>query len=107
MSKKTVVTSLPDCDICQVVKNPPTIAHADCFIPSYGTWGNVCKQHFVTEGCSLGTGKGQVFELQEPNHTPQSQTERIKEALATADLNTMSMEDMEDIFEDRDPMEFL
>jgi hypothetical protein len=107
MSKKTVVTSIPDCDICQVVKNPPTKAHADCFIPSYSTWGNVCKQHFVTEGCELGTGKGQVFELQDPTKPELSQTERIKQALAEADLNTMSYNDMEDIFEDRDPAEFL
>ena len=112
MSKKTIVSSIPDCDICILTHNPPTKAYADCFIPGYHTWGNVCKMHFNSESCELGTGKGQVFELQDPTDKlgrPLSQTDRIKQALKDTDLNdpNLSMQDFEDIFEDRDPAEFL
>lgn len=63
--KFTIVTEIPNCDICIVNRNPPTKAWADAFIPSYMTWGNVCKMHFSTEGCRLGVGFGQKFQLQE------------------------------------------
>jgi hypothetical protein len=121
MSNKTVVTSIPNCDICEVRRNPPTLAWADCFIPSFGTWGNVCKQHFNTEGCQLGSGKGQEFELEQQEictspgicncQEPVNQTERIKqnlkEAFAEAGEDGIPFDVLEELFEDRDPAEFL
>lgn len=109
-AKFTIVTSIPDCDICTVKRNPPTKAWADAFIPSWSTWGNVCKQHFASEGCELGVGQGQEFRLEEkPEH---SQEERIREKLAEAmedpaSFANMSYEDFEEIFEDDDPAKYL
>lgn len=40
----------------------------DASIPTYrGQWGNICHACFVEHGCSLGTGKGQRYELQPDN----------------------------------------
>lgn len=107
MSKKTQVTSIPDCDICKLLNLPAHPAYADCYVPAYKTWGNVCKPHFKVNNCELGTGKGQELELIEPDPEPQSQTERIKEAIKGANLNDMSFDELEELFEDRDPAEFL
>lgn len=112
MSKETVVTSLPNCDICVVKRNPPTEAYADCYIPSYGTWGNVCHNHFHIEGCQLGTGVGQLFRIEaQTDKPPLSQTERIKQNLAEAFEDAgndgIPFDVLEELFEDRDPSEFL
>ena len=64
MSTETTVTRIPDCDLCKAnggflsvtVTNP---AYADARIPAAGSWGYVCKEHFDSYGCQLGTGKGQ------------------------------------------------
>jgi hypothetical protein len=42
------------------VTNP---AYADARIPAAGSWGYVCKEHFDSYGCQLGTGKGQRLVL--------------------------------------------
>lgn len=105
-AKYTVVTEIPDCDICKIKRNPPIKAYADAFIRSWSTWGNVCKDHFQREGCELGVGMGQEFKLS-TDQPEQSQTERIKEAVKDIDWDAVSYGDLEDIFEDRDPAEFL
>lgn len=60
MSTSVVVRELPNCDLCAVASKTAK-AYADAFIPTWGTWGNVCKPHFDSEGCRLGTGAGQVL----------------------------------------------
>ncbi len=57
MSTTATVTTIPNCDLCGA------LAYADCRIPAYSTWGNVCKVCFDRFKCTLGTGKGQEFIL--------------------------------------------
>jgi hypothetical protein len=61
MSTRVVVAVIPDCDICKHggVSRP---AYADAKL-NIGPWANVCKVHFDTHRCSLGTGKGQELVL--------------------------------------------
>ena len=47
------VEELPKCDLCGKV------AQYDARIPSYGSWGNLCKTCFKMNNCLLGLGKGQ------------------------------------------------
>lgn len=103
-AKYTIVTSIPDCDICRA-RGKNEEAYADAFIPTLSTWGNVCKPCFNEEGCQLGAGQGQEFKMQEAD--PPSQEQRIREKLKAANSGKMAFEDFQDIFEDRDPAEFL
>jgi hypothetical protein len=58
MGTSVVVRELPNCDICGIAgKSVP--AYADAYLPTWSTWGNVCKPHFNENGCKLGTGAGQ------------------------------------------------
>lgn len=104
---KAEVERIPSCDICMTLKpHPPSmIAYADCYIPSHNTWGNVCKRHFSMYNCKLGRGLGQELVLAEDKEP--SQDERIRENMKDIDWDSMTIDDFEDIFEDRDPMEFL
>jgi hypothetical protein len=102
----------PECDICQMTGKPPASAYADVNIPTMSTWGNVCKYHFDLHHCRLGEGFGQQYVLIEPCTPEQqeaTQTERIKEAIKDIDFSDpdMTYKDFEDLFEDRDPFEFL
>lgn len=48
-----------DCDVCNLLKQTrPAVADAQT---QTGRWGYVCAEHFVTEGCSLGEGRGQLL----------------------------------------------
>ena len=40
----------------------------DARIPRVGSWGHLCPSCFESFGCSLGTGKGQKYELSETGH---------------------------------------
>ncbi len=103
MSTQVKVPSIPSCDVCQSegVKTP---AYADAKL-NIGPWANVCKMHFDAHSCSLGTGHGQKLIL--ATEPEPSQDERIRENLRGADFENMTFEDFEDMFEDRDPCEFL
>ena len=57
-STTTHVTAIPVCDLC----GSPD-GYADCQVPAYSTWANVCQPCFKRFGCSLGTGRGQEFIL--------------------------------------------
>lgn len=65
MSDQVEVEVLPPCDLCKRVlrMTAPAEAYADCNIPRLGIWGYVCRKHFVTEQCRLGTGRGQRLVL--------------------------------------------
>jgi len=56
MSDRVLVEHIPSCDMCK------RKAYADARIPD-GPWANLCNTHFTMYGCSLGTGRGQVFEV--------------------------------------------
>ncbi len=57
------LSPLTDCNICHDDFGTKMF---DAAIPSYrGQWGNICTACFIAEGCSLGTGKGQRYELQD------------------------------------------
>ena len=57
-SVTAIVPSLPLCDICgsEEVERP---AVADARVPQYGSWANLCLEHFVAFGCQVGLGNGQ------------------------------------------------
>ena len=52
------------CDICKIPfnvgKNP---VFYDAFVPAFGQWGLICNSCFIIHNCSLGTGKGQKYNL--------------------------------------------
>ena len=105
MSTSVKVSVIPNCDICADAIVPQQIsAYADARL-SIGPWANVCRKHFDTYQCSLGTGRGQELVLRKAES--EDQDERIKDNLKGVDLNGISLEDFEDLFEDRDPFEFL
>lgn len=101
MSKQVAVRKIPPCDLC----GQP--AYADAKVPG-GPWGNVCREHFDKLGCQLGLGKGQQFIVQ-LDENPPSQDERIAARVKAArkSKRPLSMAQLEAMFEDRDPMEFL
>lgn len=109
MSKQVKVSEIPNCDICHE-KGYETIAFADAKL-DIGPWANVCRAHFAEYRCALGTGAGQEYVQIDSAPSELSgkeqQDERIRENMRGMDLNTMTLEDFEDMFEDRDPMEFL
>jgi hypothetical protein len=107
VSTHTKVTQIPTCNLCALNdKNVP--AYADARVPLLATWAYVCKEDFDAYGCELGTGKGQAFELvDDDGENEPSQEERIRSNMADAAWEDMSFEDFEDMFEDRDPAEFL
>jgi hypothetical protein len=37
----------------------------DAAIGPFGPWGNICKNCFLENGCSTGTGRGQEYKLQD------------------------------------------
>lgn len=56
--KTVVINSLPLCDLCgEAGTERPAVA--DARIPKYGSWANLCLEHFTLYGCSVGTGNGQ------------------------------------------------
>jgi hypothetical protein len=105
MGTSTKVAQIPTCDLCRLNnKNVP--AYADARVPTLNIWAHVCKEDFDAYGCSLGTGKGQQFVTE--TDEPQDQTQRIRERVAGTDWeNLTDFNDFEEIFEDRDPAEFL
>ena len=54
-----VVEELPGCDLCKDIHDVDMPAYADARIPAYGSWANVCWDHFNDCGCTLGLGRGQ------------------------------------------------
>lgn len=105
MSTKAHVSEIPQCSLCKMQHiDPPKPAYADARIDSISTWAYVCEEHFKEYKCQLGTGLGQELTT-EPEE--KDQTERIKGNLKDADFENMSYEDFEELFEDRDPAEFL
>ena len=61
MSTQVKVDRIPNCDLC----GDGTKAKYDASLPALGgTWGNVCKEHFVRLGGSLGLGRGQELILE-------------------------------------------
>lgn len=60
----TGVVALPDCDMCKYVHDKTGVqAIADAKTDG-GRWGYVCAEHFVTEHCSLGLGRGQFLRVE-------------------------------------------
>jgi hypothetical protein len=51
------------CDICD--KRIGTIMYDTRIPPAGGAWACVCPDCFSMQGCRLGTGLGQRYELQE------------------------------------------
>jgi hypothetical protein len=104
MGTQTTVSTIPNCDVCANAVVPQQVpAYADAKL-NIGPWANVCRKHFEQHGCSLGTGRGQELILRTESS---DQTTRIKDNLKGVDMNNLSFEDFEEIFEDRDPAEFL
>ena len=61
----TQVAMIPDCDVCKYVHNKTGVqAIADAKTDG-GRWGYVCAEHFVTESCTLGLGRGQLLRVDE------------------------------------------
>jgi hypothetical protein len=59
------VQQLPECDVCRLVHDVasgllPLLAIADARTHT-GRWGYVCAAHFVSKGCFLGIGRGQIL----------------------------------------------
>jgi hypothetical protein len=113
MSTEVKVTTLPDCDICKAQK-AETINRAEYDgATTHGPWAYMCQSHFLAIGLGLGTGRGQklILRAEKPSEAAPSgadeQAERIKENLKGVDYDNLSLADFEDLFEDRDPMEFL
>lgn len=61
---EVLVTSVPQCDLCA----DGTPASHDARLPRYGSWGNVCPEHFNGEGCTTGVGAGQRYVLACSDH---------------------------------------
>jgi len=57
-----VVAVIPPCDLC----GEPAIADA---ATSLGPWAYVCADHFRSQGCALGLGRGQELKLAVPRET--------------------------------------
>jgi hypothetical protein len=105
MRTTTTVAQLPTCDLCRLNnKNVPAYADAR-LVKLGGTWAYVCKEDFDTYGCELGTGKGQQFVV--ATSPQQCQDERIREKVADVNWEKMTFGEFDEIFEDRDPFEFL
>lgn len=60
----TQVAMIPDCDICRMIEGTSIPAIADARTDG-GRWGYVCAEHFVTESCTLGLGRGQFLRVDE------------------------------------------
>jgi hypothetical protein len=60
----TQVAMIPDCDICRMIEGTSIPAIADARTDG-GRWGYVCAEHFVTESCTLGLGRGQLLRVDE------------------------------------------
>ncbi|MGA7050818.1 MAG: hypothetical protein WBZ37_06005 [Mycobacterium sp.] len=104
MSKQVAMSEIPNCDVC-AGEGKSEKAYADAKL-SIGPWGYVCREHFAQYGCSLGLGRGQELVIQ-LDEVPPSQHERIAEKLKNMDPAAIGFEEFLDIFEDRDPAEFL
>ena len=52
------VQGLPWCNLCTNVK---VEARFDCYVPGYGTWGNVCLSCFNYFDANIGLGRGQIL----------------------------------------------
>lgn len=102
MSETAYVNSLP---LCQMPSHMGTHVEAeyDARIPSKGQWGYVCGPHFTSEGCSLGTGKGQRLILGEP---PERTDADIRAEVAAA-IESGDLDALEDAIGDRDFAEFI
>ena len=57
---RVTVQTIPDCDLCNSA-GAKVAAYADARIPQYGSWANVCLDHFKQYSCTLGLGCGQVY----------------------------------------------
>ena len=63
MSKQITVPTRfksKDCDVCGKSFKGELF---DCRLP-YGIWGNICRDCFIKQGCSLGVGRGQHYTLE-------------------------------------------
>ena len=66
MSEATEVSHLPNCDLCQSMRNVVTIAAYDGRT-AFGPRANMCEDCFICSGVGLGTGMGQALILHNPN----------------------------------------
>lgn len=67
----TVLRTDIQCDVCSLIKaiNPDFDTKLAVFdsMTQTGSWGFICVEHFVSEGCWLGVGRGQLLR---PEHRP-------------------------------------
>jgi hypothetical protein len=60
---EVLVTDMRTCDLC----GNGTAADYDARLPRYGSWANVCEDHFRAEHCSTGVGHGQRYIVVDPS----------------------------------------
>lgn len=58
------VNPVNNCDLCNAEFDGSEPMYDARLLP-YSTWANVCQDCFDNNGCKLGTGYGQKYELEE------------------------------------------
>ncbi len=65
MSEKKWVGSQPvECNLCKVLLTPSVGWFADASLPLHrGSWAIVCPDCFKEQGCKVGVGMGQRYDI--------------------------------------------
>jgi hypothetical protein len=59
--KVVEVATVPECNLCRFRAEKSVPSRFDAYVPTVGTWAYVCPSCYMSEGCRIGTGAGQVL----------------------------------------------
>lgn len=59
--KVVEVATLPSCNVCTLRTRKSVSARFDAYVPTVRSWAYVCPSCYLSEGCRIGLGAGQIL----------------------------------------------